>query len=167
MHNIFRAIYIEEQVFSLPLTKQVVGKLKGVPVIPVRHYKDIFNRPRQNLYLQKEEPALLLSAQTGQPFYPGPAICQSFGSDRFFYASLLQNCLFDCQYCFLQGMYPSADLLAFMNLHTYEQALVQIARQGPAYIALSHDADLLSCHSFVPYLNSISHWWQTYEGLTF
>ena len=26
------------------------------------------------------------------------------------------NCVFDCEYCYLKGMYPSANLVVFVNL---------------------------------------------------
>lgn len=149
----YRTLYIEEEARNWPLTQLVLARAEQCPVVHVRHYKDVFNRPRQSSRLQKQNPALILAVNRKPPIYQGPEICQNFGSGRFFYVSLLQNCPYDCSYCFLQGLYPSGDILAFVNVDDYLSGLSQLADGGSAYIALSHDADLLAMHQQLPYLD--------------
>ena len=42
-----------------------------------------------------------------------------------YYFSHMLNCLYDCKYCFLQGMFNSANYLIFVN---YEDFLVEIKK---------------------------------------
>lgn len=137
------------------MTRFVLDRYPDLPVVPVRHYKDVFNRSKQDLRWQKDHSALILAVNRGPVLYPGPALCQSFGYDRFLYSSLALNCPYDCSYCYLQGLYPSAYLVAFVNIEAMADAILQSAQQKPTYIALSHDTDLLALHDILPYLDWI------------
>ncbi|MDW7658766.1 MAG: DNA photolyase [Bacillota bacterium] len=152
----FNVIYVEAAAFSYELTRQVIGRLPSCPVITVRHYKDVFNRANQDSGWQKAHQSLILAVKSSPFLYAGPRICQNFGFDRFFYANFMLNCPFDCAYCYLQGMYPSAHVVAFVNPDDILDAIDTVSQNEPAYLALSHDADLMSFHGIIPYLDLLA-----------
>ena len=39
----------------------------------------------------------------------------------------MYNCLFDCKYCFLQGMYSSANYVIFVNYEDYYEEIKKIS----------------------------------------
>ena len=45
----FTHIYVEERAAEYPLTEQILDKFQGVNVIPIVHYKDVFDRKKQDL----------------------------------------------------------------------------------------------------------------------
>lgn len=152
----FNVIYVEEAALGYELTRQVIARLPSCPVITIRHYKDVFNRTNQDPGWQKAHQSLILAVK-GSPFlYAGPGICQSFGFERFFYANFMLNCPMDCAYCYLQGMYPSAHIVAFVNPDDILDAIDAVSRHEPAYLALSHDADLMAFHGVIPYLDHLA-----------
>lgn len=121
---------------------QILSVVHPREVIPIHHYKDVFCRPHQNIVQQKQAPALILANKKAPFFYPGAPVCQSFGNEHFFYTSLAMNCLFDCEYCYLQGMYPSGNIVVFLNYQDYLDELNQLLTQHPVYLCLSYDTDL-------------------------
>ncbi|NLO37565.1 MAG: DNA photolyase [Clostridiaceae bacterium] len=147
----FEAVYAEERALDWPLTRRVLKRLDGCPVITIRHYKDVFNRSNQDPRWQKRHPSLILAVKDEPLLYPGPRLCQDFGAAAFYYANLAVGCPFDCTYCYLQGMYPSAHLLAFMNMPDFIQAMARAAADTPCAIAASHDTDLLALRQVIPY----------------
>ena len=152
----YRAIYIEDQVRDYEITKDILLRFSGLPSITVRHYKDVFNRPHQNQSWQKMQPALILAKKEKPFFYEGPDICQNFGCSRFYYTSVFLNCRFDCEYCYLQGMYPSSDIVIFVNCDDFAKSLYHLldeANDEKVFIAASYDTDLLSFQDTYPYLN--------------
>ena len=154
----YSAIYVEEAARRYPMTRTILEKYPGCPVIPVRRYKDVFSRPRQSLRRQKDFPALILAVKEPPFLYPGPDVCQDFGADRFFYTSFLLNCPFSCDYCYLQGMYPSANLVAFVNIEDFRDAIEAQLRQAPdahTLIAASYDTDLMAFDPVFPYLEKL------------
>ncbi|MEA4890426.1 MAG: DNA photolyase [Clostridiaceae bacterium] len=151
--ELIQAVYLEEAARDYPLAQLMLRRYAGRPVIPVRHYKDVFNRPNQSFRLQKQHMSLILAVKEKPFLYPGPEVCQNFGADRFFYMSLALNCPFDCEYCFLQGLYPSANLVVFVNTDDFQQAVAAEASRNPIFLAASYDTDLIALHSIIPCLD--------------
>jgi len=140
----FTHIYVEERASEFPLTKQILEKLPDANVIKIRHYKDVFDRKRQNAVLQKEKQALIIAVRDGNRIFTGAPVCQSFGQKNFYYASSMMNCPFDCEYCYLKGMYPSSNMVVFVNLEDYQNDVKEKLKEGPMYVCASYDTDLLA-----------------------
>lgn len=140
----FSTIYIEKDLEQHPLVQEITTRFSTSNLIPISHYKDVFNRSHQNSTLQKEAPALILAAKHGTLLYPGAAVCQSFGNTHFYYTSCSMNCPYDCEYCYLQGMYPSSHLVLFINVEDYFTELTELLQKHPVYLCASYDTDLLA-----------------------
>jgi len=149
---IFSHIYIEEAAQKFPLTNQIATRLKNSRIILVKHYKDVFNKPGQNFTAQKNSPKLILAVRDSKYLTEGSQNCDSFGHSRFFYATQMMNCLYGCEYCYLRGMYSSANVVAFVNVEDYMDAAL---REDAMYCALSYDSDLLA---FELLFNYVSAW---------
>lgn len=140
----FTHVYVEERAREYPMTEEILGKLLGANVIPIKHYKDVFDRKRQNAVLQREHKALIIAVRDGNRIFKGAPVCQSFGNKNFYYASSMMNCPFDCEYCYLKGMYPSSNMVVFVNLEDYRADVEEKLKEGPMYVCASYDTDLLA-----------------------
>ena len=140
----FTHVYVEERAEEYPLTQKILAKLPGADVIRIRHYKDVFDRKRQNAPLQKEHQALIIAVRDGSRIFKGAPVCQSMGQKNFYYASSMMNCPFDCEYCYLKGMYPSSNMVVFVNLEDYRKDVEEKLKEGPVYVCASYDTDLLA-----------------------
>ena len=103
--------------------------------------------------MQEKSRKLILAKKEGQRIYPGAPVCQSFSESSFYYASLLMNCPFHCEYCYLQGMYPSANLVLFLNLEDYFSDCQRLIKErGSLYLCISYDTDLLALEELYPFV---------------
>jgi len=149
----FSHIYVEEELLGGEEVLAILKKFPKAKCIPIRHYKDLFNRRKQNRALQEKSRKLILSKKEGQRIYPGAPVCQSFSESTFYYASLLMNCPFHCEYCYLQGMYPSANLVLFLNLEDYFSDCQRLIKEkGSLYLCISYDTDLLALEELYPFV---------------
>ena len=149
----FSHIYIEETLLGGEEAEAILRKFPKAKCIPIRHYKDLFNRRKQNRALQEKSRKLILAKKEGQRIYPGAPVCQSFSESAFYYASLLMNCPFHCEYCYLQGMYPSANLVLFLNLEDYFSDCQRLIKEkGSLYLCISYDTDLLALEELYPFV---------------
>ncbi|MCR5641013.1 MAG: radical SAM protein [Lachnospiraceae bacterium] len=137
----FDVVYVEDGL-DPNRVQEILLRVQPKEVIPIGHYKDVFCRPHQDVVLQRQAPALILAAKRAPFFYPGAPVCQSFGNEHFYYTSLAMNCLFDCEYCYLQGMYPSGNVVIFLNYGDYLDELNHLLTHHPVYLCLSYDSDL-------------------------
>lgn len=118
-------IYIEEEVRDHPRTQQIVERFPRAIQVPCDRYSELFNLRAQNFRLQKQRPALILAKKHGQLVLPAPPEYQ-IGADLNFYFSHMLNCLYDCRYCFLQGMYQSANYVLFVNYDDFARQISSV-----------------------------------------
>ena len=161
----FTHIYVEERAAEYPLTEQILDKFQGVNVIPIVHYKDVFDRKKQDVTLQREHRALIIAVREGNRIYKGAPVCQSFGNKNFFYASSMMNCPFDCEYCYLRGMYPSSYIVVFVNLEDYKTDIEERLCPGPKYICASYDTDLIAMNGLTGHADFWKEMAMTHDDL--
>ncbi len=151
----FHHIYIEERAFSFSRTEQILSHFPNTKQIKIDHYQSLFHRGHQNFIAQKQFPALFLACKEAPFLYCGAPVCQSFGNQHFYYTSCLMNCMFDCEYCYLQGMYPSANPVVFVNLEEIFEETKRLLTIHPVYLCISYDSDLLAMEKILSYC---AHW---------
>lgn len=142
LYTDFSHIYVERQALDHPITSAILDRFKDRQIIVIRHYKDVFNRKRQDYISQSKSKKLILAVNTGTRIFEGSEMCQDHGNDRFYYASNVMNCLFDCDYCFLKGMYNTANILMFVNFEDYAADVEKMLSGGPMYLSVSYESDL-------------------------
>lgn len=152
LRKAFSHIYIEEAAAAHPRTKAILAHFPNAVSIPIADYKNVFNRPRQATPLQKKAPSLILALGKPPYLYEGAPVCQSFGEEHFFYTSCVRNCPYDCEYCYLQGMYPSGDIVIFVNLEDTLAAVEKTLSKHPLYLCISYDTDLLALDNLTGFL---------------
>ncbi|MBO7448782.1 MAG: radical SAM protein [Clostridiales bacterium] len=154
-----------------PFTNVYAEKDVEVPfdnknVIRIDSYKDIFNRTHQDFDIQKRSPALILSRQRGQYIYEGARVCQSFGNEHFYYCSCMMNCMFDCDYCYLCGMYPTGNVVAFTSFEDILKEIDEILLKHPMYLCVSYDTDLLAAEHMFGFVGKFIEAVKTRKDLT-
>lgn len=129
----------------------MLAQFPQAEVIDIDHYKDVFCRSRQDYVRQHAAQNLILAAKHGELLYPGAPVCQNFGNEHFYYTSCVMNCVFDCEYCYLKGMYPSANLVVFVNLEDIFAEVEKRLDAHPVYLCVSYDTDLLALEHLTGY----------------
>lgn len=139
------SIYVEAAVAEHPRTRTVLRRFPRARVIECTHYGEIFNRRQQSFRAQKSRPALILAEKSGSRLAPVPA-GQHLGAAHNYYFSHLLNCPFDCRYCFLQGMFTSANYVLFVNYEAFLADIEALSRHGdePVHLFSGYDCDSLA-----------------------
>lgn len=155
--KLFSHLYIERDVVDHPQSQMIRRKFADSQVILIDHYKEVFNRPSQSFAAQSHSKKLILAKKEGKFLHEGSQYSDGFDYQQFFYASSVMGCLYDCDYCYLQGLYPSANTVLFVNLEdAFEQLRPYLGRA--TLVATSYDTDTLA-------IESLTH--QTREWLKF
>ncbi len=134
-------------------------------IIWINHYKDIFNRVGQDFQSQKTSMNLILAKKTPPFLYPASDMVQEFDTPNVFYNTPVLNCIYNCEYCFLQGMYPSGNLVVFVNEDDLKNAIDMklndpIDPLKPTVVSVSYNTDLLAMENIMPLTRS----WVEYAG---
>ena len=150
----FSSVYVEDEVRETDRVRSILDRLKGIPIIEIERYGEVFNRGAQNFRLQKRNPALILAKKHGSLVLDAPD-GYGFTKGASFYFSHMYNCIYDCRYCFLQGMYRSANYVLFTNYEDFANAIAEkIDLVDEAVFYSGYDCDSLALEpvsEFVPY----------------
>jgi spore photoproduct lyase len=141
-------IYYEKSIQDHPRTQSIIKRVgKKAVLIACDSYQEVFNLNSQNFRIQKQNPALILAKKTGNLVLATPKGFGIGGSANYYFSHML-NCLYDCRYCFLQGMYPSAHYVVFVNYEDFAQGIKQILAENKSepqiYFFSGYDGDSLA-----------------------
>lgn len=121
-------IYIEQAVLEHPRVQQLLTRFSSAHHLVIERYAEVFNSHAQNFRLQKSNPAMILAQKPNRKVLPTPQQYETGGGATYYFSHML-NCLYDCRYCFLQGMYRSANYLLFVNYEEFVDEIRQTAAQ--------------------------------------
>ena len=120
----FKLIYIEQSLVEHKRTRKILDRFPQAEQVICERYNEVFNRRKQNFRFQKQQPALIIAEKSGKFVMPTPEGYGIGGISNYYFSHML-NCIYDCRYCFLQGMYQSANIVLFIN---YEDFSCQIEK---------------------------------------
>ena len=161
-------IYIEENIVQHPRVIEIMTRFPQARKIICGRYGEVFNPKSQNFRLQKQKPALILAEKYKNFTMPVPS-GYGIGASRNFYFSHMLNCLYDCRYCFLQGMYQSANYVLFINYEDFQDEIKQRCAETPTeavHFFSGYDCDSLAlepvtgfAEQFLPIFEAIPNAW--------
>jgi len=114
----FETVYIEEDTKEDKNTIDILGRIKFKNLIHCNNYSEIFNPRNQNFRIQKIKPNIILAKKKKNFIMTTPKEF-TIGFKENYYFSHMLNCIFDCKYCFLQGMFNSANFVIFTNFNDF------------------------------------------------
>ncbi len=121
-----KLIYVEEEIKKHKRTIKLINKFKDPEIITINKYTEVFNKRNQFFNAQKQKPALII-AKKYKNFLNRTPLNYGIGNSYNYYFSYMYNCIFDCKYCFLQGLYTSANFVVFIN---YEDFFLEIKKKA-------------------------------------
>ena len=144
-NNRFSHIYIEKKILNNKNTLEILSKFKDVKIIEIGNYKEVFSSNNQDFHLQKLGQKLILASNKPNMIYEGAVVCESFENDNFYYTSSIINCVYDCEYCYLQGVYSSGNIVIFVDIEkVFEEVEELYNKLKTLYLCVSYDTDLLA-----------------------
>ena len=149
-------IYIEDEIKNLKKTKSILSKIKYKNIIFCDKYTEIFNTNNQNFRIQKLNPNIILAKKYGNLILKTPPKF-NIGYKYNYYFSHMLNCVYDCKYCFLQGMFNSANFLVFVNYEDFFEEIDSILTKNPnkkICFFSGYDCDSLALEKITNFLSS-------------
>ncbi len=119
-------IYIETNILGHERARKICDRFPAARRITCDRYSEIFNPKAQNFRLQKRKPSLILAEKFKNFVLRAPPGYGIGGNPNYYFSHML-NCLYDCRYCFLQGMYQSAHYVVFVNFEDFQDEIRRIS----------------------------------------
>lgn len=149
----FSHVYVESELLSPEWkeeTRKILARFPRAEVVEVAHYGEVTQRRALSWNQQKRSPKLVLALKKSELIYPCTDVAPDFGHPNFYYSVPMQNCLYDCEYCYLQGMYTSPHMVYFVNQNALIEKATELARElGSLYLCIAYDNDLLAVENLL------------------
>ena len=153
--DLIDTIYYENEIKDHPRAKRIFSKFSNARKISIDRYSDFFNKKNQNFKIQKKNPSLILAKKHRGFVLPAP---EGFGigGSKNYYFSHMYNCIYDCRYCFLQGMYSSANFVLFVNFEDFDLEIKKLINTNKNITFFSgYDCDSLALENITGFASHI------------
>lgn len=121
-----KQIIIERQLEHHPRAQQILEHFQDLPVYWIERWDHLFGTVKKPYLQKRDNLSLILGHKRGHLIKEAP---QAYGLPRadepHFYFIHAYNCIYECQYCYLQGHFDSPDLVLFLNHEEIAQAIEQ------------------------------------------
>lgn len=138
----FEKIFLEEHLVDHPRAKAIIARFPQAEIKLLHKVEDVFGRVKKP-YLQKRTNLnLFLGEKKGQLVKPAPP-AYGLSGDPHYYFVHAYNCIYECNYCYLQGYFQSPDIVLFLN---HEEIGAEIERMANEF-ALTNPNQLIWFHA--------------------
>lgn len=147
-------IYIEKGVKDTPVVASSLARFPNARVEYIDAYGDVFHRKNQDFVFQKSQsPVCIFAEKRSGRVVKNPDFCASHTQHNYYY-SMSFNCVFNCEYCFLQAQFPSSAFVFFVNTQDYFSDIRSLREElsGSMTFFSSYDNDGIANESFFPTL---------------
>lgn len=126
----FSKIFIEKDILHLPRAQEILSKFRKVEVVKIDELEEIFNKVKKPYLQKRTNLQLFLGRKKGRLVKPTP---QAYGmtSNPHYYFVHAYNCIYECQYCYLQGYFHSPDIVLFLNYEEIFNEMRDVVAQHP------------------------------------
>jgi spore photoproduct lyase len=126
----FNTVFIEKDVLHNKYTQRILEKVKFKTQKEVENVDDIWGRVKKP-YLQKRETLnLFIGNKKGAKVKEAPP-AYGHGKEKHFYFIHAYNCIYECQYCYLQGYFNTPDVVLFVNHSEIIDEMREIVKEHP------------------------------------
>ena len=158
LNNRFSHIYVEKKILGNKNTLEILSKFRDAKIIEIDNYKEVFSSNNQDFHLQKLGQNLILASNKPNMIYEGAVVCEDFENDNFYYTSSIINCVYDCEYCYLQGVYSSGNIVIFVDIEkVFEEVEELYNKLKNLYLCVSYDTDLLAIENICSFSEKWYH----------
>lgn len=142
--SVWNEVYVEEGIKNHPRVESILKKVQKAPLF-IKSFDEIWGRSKK-AYLQKRDTLnLFLARKQGQLLKLAPDAYGSAGEPHYYFIHAY-NCIYECQYCYLQGYFNTPDIVLFINheeiIQEMEKAL--LSHQGRVWFHAGEFSDSLA-----------------------
>ena len=160
----FSKIFVEKGVFSHPRVEHIVNFFQQKPVM-IDKVEKIFGRVKKPYLDKRSDLNLFIGEKKGQLLKLAPpsyGMSQQENTEHFYFIHAY-NCIYECEYCYLQGYFSSPDLVFFIN---HEEILLEMERkitQYPDKKLVFHGGEFSDSLAFSHITNELPVYWDFFK----
>ena len=126
----FSQIFVERALVDHPQAHKILKQFQALPVHVIEQYDHVWGKFKKPYLLKREDLSLFLAQKKGQLIKLAPD-AYGHGKEKHFYFIHAYNCIYECEYCYLQGYFSTPDLVVFLNHEDIIKEMESILKEDP------------------------------------
>lgn len=110
----FSQIIIENSVANHPITQKLNDKFSSVRKVYIDDHRKFWGRVKKPYLEKRENLNLYIAHKEGTLIKKAPDAYGTASGEHYYFIHAY-NCIYECEYCYLQGHFNSPDLVLFVN----------------------------------------------------
>jgi len=126
---LFKKIFIETKIKNSAKAKEIINKFPNSEIHIIQRYDDIFGKVRKPYLEKRENLNLYIAEKRGTIVKEAPNAYGLDGAKHYYFINSY-NCIYECEYCYLQGFFNSPDIVLFVNWDDIEKSIIDTAKEN-------------------------------------
>lgn len=122
-------IFIEKDIQDSPYALRILSHFPKAQRHTIERYDEIFGRVKKPYLHKRDNLSLFIAKKRGEKVKEAP-VAYGYGTEKHYYFVHAYNCIYECEYCYLQGHFDSPDLVLFVNHDEIIQEMQEILNQN-------------------------------------
>ncbi len=110
----FERLFIEKELLEHPRAIAIREKFKHLEQIEIDRYDQIWGRAHRPYLEKRKHLQIFLAKKRGTLIKEAPDAYGKAGAPHYYFVHAY-NCIYECEYCYLQGHFSTPDLVFFLN----------------------------------------------------
>lgn len=110
----FKKLFIEKDILNTHYVKNLISKIPHQEILPIESYQKHFAQSKKPYLHKRSTLNLYLASKIGSLVKEAPDAYGTYGEPHYYYVHAY-NCIYECNYCYLQGYFHSPDMVLFIN----------------------------------------------------
>lgn len=170
VNSMFEVIYVEEHLLNHPRVLEIQSKYPRSEIKMIQKIEDVFGRVKKP-YLQKRTNLnLFLGEKKGQLVKPAPPAYGLSGEPHFYFVHAY-NCIYECNYCYLQGYFHSPDIVLYLNHEEIGQEIKRTAenchKENPDHHVWFHAGEYSDSLALTSLSGELGHYFKLFKDLPY
>lgn len=121
----FSKIFIENSLKDNTKALEIINRFKNAEVIHIDKVEDIWGKVKRPYLQKREDLNLFLGEKNGQIVKEAPDAYGTPGAPHYYFIHAY-NCIYECNYCYLQGYFNTPDIVTFLNHQDIQDQIIEI-----------------------------------------
>lgn len=121
-------VYVEKDILNHPRVLKILDLVKKEP-IALERFDEIWGQSKKPYLHKRDSLNLFLATKKGQLLKETPDAYGTKGDPHFYFIHAY-NCIYECEYCYLQGYFKTPDIVLFIN---HEEILEEMKKTLEKY----------------------------------
>lgn len=131
----FSRIFVEKGLLENKRVQDILERFNKTPIKTIDKIENVFGRVKKPYLQKRDDLQLFLGSKKGQLVKKAPD-AYGVAGDPHFYFIHAYNCIYECNYCYLQGYFNSPDIVLYMN---HEEIALEIEKTAKEIIEKNPD----------------------------